>query len=316
MALIGTSAFAGSGDEFYDRLYGRGLAQFNEGNYASAYSSLRIAAFGLLDDVKRFETAEIYMTVAATRLRNEADARAAAQRVIAGERVERRYASLALPGAIRTDFENAARGLLSADQLSILHVAATAPPPPQAQPQSPTAPKSTAITIPPPVIVPAPQPQRPAPASQSAKPAPRMDAPAPQPQAVRPQQQPQPQAAKPPAETGALAEADRAVNSGDLAAARALYRSVLDSPGLTHVAALHVAEGLYRSRDFAGAIRAFERAGPIQTGEEQYHYYYAVALYESGRYAESKRELRAALPFIEVTPDVERYREKIEGAIE
>ena len=37
---------------------------------------------------------------------------------------------------------------------------------------------------------------------------------------------------------------------------------------------------------------------------------------ENGRYAESKRELQAALPFIEVTPDVQRYRVKIEGAIE
>ena len=58
------------------------------------------------------------------------------------------------------------------------------------------------------------------------------------------------------------------------------------------------------------------RAGTIGAGEEQYHYYYAVALYENGRYTESKRELMAALPFIEVTPDVERYRVKIEGAIE
>jgi tetratricopeptide (TPR) repeat protein len=113
-----------------------------------------------------------------------------------------------------------------------------------------------------------------------------------------------------------LADADRAVNSGDLAAARSLYRSILDAPQISHATAIRVAEGLYRSRDFAGAIRAFERAGGIGKGEEQYHYYYAVALYESGRYAGAKRELRAALPFIEVTPDVERYRVKIEGAIE
>src|SRR5437867_10237828 len=96
-----TSAIAASGDEFYDRLYSRGMAQFSEANYANAYASLRVAAFGLLEDIRRFETAEIYMTLAAMRLHRESDARTAAQRVVAAERVERRYASLALPEAIR-----------------------------------------------------------------------------------------------------------------------------------------------------------------------------------------------------------------------
>jgi tetratricopeptide (TPR) repeat protein len=119
-----------------------------------------------------------------------------------------------------------------------------------------------------------------------------------------------------PAGDASLGDADRAVNGGDLATARTLYRAVLDSPQLSHASALRAAEGLYRSRDFAGAIRAFQKAGSLGAGEEQYHYYYAVALYENGRYAEAKRELQAALPFIEVTPDVQRYRVKIEGAIE
>ena len=48
VALAAASAFAASGDEFYDRLFNRGMAQFNEGNYANAYNSLRTAAFGLL----------------------------------------------------------------------------------------------------------------------------------------------------------------------------------------------------------------------------------------------------------------------------
>ena len=51
---------AANRDEFYDRLFNRGMAQFNEGNYANAYSSLRVAAFGLLEDVRRFETARPY----------------------------------------------------------------------------------------------------------------------------------------------------------------------------------------------------------------------------------------------------------------
>src|SRR4051794_32022109 len=318
VALAATSAVAASGDEFYDRLFNRGMAQFTEGNYANAYASLRTAAFGLLEDIRRFESAEIYMTVAAKRLRRDSDARAAAQRVVAAERVERRYGSLSLPDAIRKEFEDAARTLLTADQVNSLHGSAAT----SARPPAPV-PQSTPITIPPPVIVPAP---RPAPSTARTEPALQPRAVQPQPQPARPQPQPQvvqpqpvaPQPAAPqpqpvrPAGEASLADAERAVNSGDLATARTLYRTAIEAPQVSHATALRAAEGLYRSRDFAGAIRAFQRAGTIGAGEEQYHYYYAVALYENGRYTESKRELMAALPFIEVTPDVERYRVKIE----
>ena len=68
--------------------------------------------------------------------------------------------------------------------------------------------------------------------------------------------------------------------------------------------------------EFARAARVFAAAGVIAHGEEQYRYYYAVALYETSRYGDAKRELAAALPHITVTPGVARYRAKIEGAIE
>ena len=295
LAFAGTSVFAAAGEEFYDRLYGRGIAQFNQGNYANAYSTLRLAAFGLLEDVKRFETAQIYMTVAAMRLKREGDARVAAQRVVAAERVEHRYSSLSLPDAMRKEFDDAAQTLLTADQLAILRGGGTAAARPQPQPQPPPAP----------VVVPAPQP----------KPAQPQPQPQPPPQArAQPQPAPQPQAAASTYNGPSFADAERAVNSGDLAKARTLYRAIVDAPQLSHAAALRAAEGLYRSRDFAGAIRAFQRAGAIGKGEEQYHWYYAVALYENGLRRDAKRELRAALPFIEMTPEVAHYRALIEAA--
>jgi tetratricopeptide (TPR) repeat protein len=113
-----------------------------------------------------------------------------------------------------------------------------------------------------------------------------------------------------------LAAADAALAKNDLLAARAIYRALVETPGLDHTAAMRMAEGSYRARDFATAIRAFERAGGFRKGEEPYHYYLAVSLYETGRYSAAKRELAAALPYIEVTPDIARYRIKIEGAIE
>ena len=125
-----------------------------------------------------------------------------------------------------------------------------------------------------------------------------------------------PPSAPAPGSSGSLTDAERALTSGDLARARAIYSAQLERPQLSHGDLLKIGEGLYRSRDFRGAVRAFTRAGAFTKGEEPYRYYLAVSLYESGQYAAAKRELAAALPFVEKTPDVERYRMKIEGAIE
>jgi tetratricopeptide (TPR) repeat protein len=124
----------------------------------------------------------------------------------------------------------------------------------------------------------------------------------------------QPQAAASAAPAPSFADAERALNAGDLARAGTLYRTIVDSQQLRHAAVLRAAEGLYRSRDFVGAIKAFDRAGAIVKGEEQYHWYYAVALYETGRRREAKRELHAALPYIEMTREVERYAALIDAA--
>jgi predicted Zn-dependent protease len=113
-----------------------------------------------------------------------------------------------------------------------------------------------------------------------------------------------------------LAEAQRAVDDGEIGRARSIYIALLSGLPLSHPAALRLAEGLYRVNDFPDAARAFQRAGTLVHGEEQYHYYYAVTLYETGRYAEAKRELAVSLPYIAATTEVARYRAKIEGAIE
>jgi hypothetical protein len=112
-----------------------------------------------------------------------------------------------------------------------------------------------------------------------------------------------------------LAAAERGLNAGNLTDARRAYRELLGVPGLEHETLIRVAEGLYRARDFSGALSAFNRVGTLRRGEEPYRYYIAVALYETGDFARAKKELAAALPYIEVTPDVARYRTKIEGSL-
>ncbi len=111
-----------------------------------------------------------------------------------------------------------------------------------------------------------------------------------------------------------LASAERALNGADLTEARRAYRELLGAPGLDHDALIRVAEGLYRARDFAAALNAFTRIGTLRRGEEPYRYYIAVAAYETGDHVRAKKELAAALPHIEITPDVARYRSRIEGA--
>ena len=111
-----------------------------------------------------------------------------------------------------------------------------------------------------------------------------------------------------------LIAADRALASSNLTEARRIYRELLTVTN-ERATLIRIAEGFYRARDFQGALSAFQQLGTLQRGEEPYRYYVAVSLYETGQYDRAKRELAAALPFIEVTPDVARYRSKIEGAL-
>lgn len=112
-----------------------------------------------------------------------------------------------------------------------------------------------------------------------------------------------------------LTAAERSLNAGNLNDARRAYRELLGAPGLDRETLVRIAEGLYRARDFSSALNAFHRVGALRRGEEPYRYYIAVALYETGDFARAKKELAAALPYIEVTPDVARYRVKIEGSM-
>jgi hypothetical protein len=92
-------------------------------------------------------------------------------------------------------------------------------------------------------------------------------------------------------------------------------RSVAEAAAAARTAALQGARELVRQEKYREAIAGFDRLAPLMASEGSYRYDRAVALYEVGRYAEAKEELAAALPSIEASPEVERYRAKIEGAI-
>lgn len=368
-------AFAQNASDFYLDLLRRGTSFVEAGQYADAAMPLRLAAFGLVETIDRYETALVYLTVAQDRLGNQDGARDSIRRIVAAERVERKLASLQLPPAIRTAFDGVAKKYLSPADVSALasggpivppqrsqpktttRPAPSSPPQPPAQetaqdtttttqPQTTTpepAPATTNTTkpSPPPTSQPKaeakPEPRKPEPKPVETKPAETKPAPAvsqpstPPPPAVKPPAQPpaktqpaiatvppaQPKTKSPaPAMDGAarLEAAERALSNAQLTEARRLYREVLQWPGLDRDSTLRVAEGFYRARDFAGALAAFKVLGALKRGEEAYGYYHAVSLYETGAFDAAKRELAAAMPYIEMSPDVERYRAKIEAA--
>jgi len=401
---------AATPNAFYANLLRRGIGAFDAGRFEEAVGELRLAAFGSVESIESYETAQVYLTISYDRLAQPDRAREAARKIIAAERVERRYTALGIPAAVRTSFEPLAAKLLTPAEMNTLR---GGPPPPatsplKLQPATATPPKSvpakpagttTTITVPMPVteapkpaaanpppvstVPPATQQQTPARTqvqtptqtptqtpkptptqtpAQTPKPAatttatpprqvqtppktaatpPRTTTEPPKQAVTTPAQMPAQTAAKPPATVpppaaqttkpapapvtvpkltaaevaSRLTAGERALTAANLTEARRIYRELLAAQGVDHDALLRVAEGFYRARDFAGALSAFQRLGPLRRGEEPYRYYVAVALYETGAYAEAKRELNAVLPFIEVTPDVQRYRSRIEGAV-
>jgi hypothetical protein len=307
LAIAWPLTAAADSNDFYLSLLHRGISHYDAGQYDVGARELRTAAFGLVDAVPQFETAQIYLALASDHLKIEADARRAAQRVIAADRIERRYGSLAIPGATRTAFDQLTARLLTSDQVAFLRGSPSPTPPPVPAPQHSSAPAPT----PQPSTAPVPAPPQP---TANPKPPP---APVPVPQVQpRPQPQPKPQpqatATKPVDINAQMAQGDAALANNNLPAARAAYQSVINQPGLDHATLLRIGEQSYRARDFATAIRAFTRSG-FATGEQPYHYYFAVALYETGQYEAARRELAEALPYIEVTQDVAQYRAKIEN---
>ncbi|MEO8381547.1 MAG: hypothetical protein ABI779_17940 [Acidobacteriota bacterium] len=388
--LASVPALASTATDFYMDLLQRGRVEVDAGRYDTSLTPLRLAAFGLVDSIEHYETAQIYLTVALDKLGKQDEARRAAQRVVAAEAIERKFTTLSLTAAMRTAFNAAARKLLSPADAATLTApaaqnsavpnrngnaivppvnttatnrAATSPTPsaPVPQPQTSQAlqPQKPAVSTPrnepakvtekpaaqtqapvrndpPPVTTPAGQSssQKPKVTATAPKPVPPATAPpkapspaktspkttpaAPKPETARATLQPQSQTV-PPQTTridvpARLAAADRALNAANLEEGRRIYRELLAAPGLDRNSMIRVGEGLYRARDFSSALTALRRLGTLKPGEEAYRYYVAVALFETGDVLAARRELAAALPFIEITPDVQHYREKIDSA--
>ena len=320
-----------------DDLLARGRASYDAGRYADAVKDLSAAADaivtpqqmqqyvngGKFEALPKFETALIYLAMAYSKVGREGDAREQIQRLAAAETIAPTYATLAVPDG----FEDLVRRLSPA---TTLPVHSGAQPPSAAQPvTAAAAPTQTSLT-----------------ADQQRELDQRLAAAraefekeldqkiaamkadmereaerriANERAAVERQTQEQIAAIR----AAGAQEASRAAVptirraegmaiAGDMEDANAMYARLLSTPNPSRDLIAAVATGFYRTGDFPGALRAFDRLGTFARGEEDLRYYKAVALYETGRYGEAKKELECALPFIERTDEVDRYREKIE----
>ncbi|MDQ3281719.1 MAG: hypothetical protein M3Q69_09930, partial [Acidobacteriota bacterium] len=109
-----------------------------------------------------------------------------------------------------------------------------------------------------------------------------------------------------------LREAEGFAEAGQLQEAASRFADVARSQNVSREVLAQAAIGLYRVGEYRDAAEAFRRIGTFGRGEEDLRYYHAVALYEVGEYEAAERELNCALPYIQLTEDVERYRLKIE----
>jgi outer membrane biosynthesis protein TonB len=116
---------------FYEARFQSGVVDFNRGAYARAVDELRVAAFGRVDDIPSYITAEVYLAVTNDRLEHAEDARTAALKVLQAERITPSYAALKLPPDVRASFEQLLPALLTRDQLAnvpvFAHLANQAP---------------------------------------------------------------------------------------------------------------------------------------------------------------------------------------------
>lgn len=158
---------------FYRNLMQRGITDISHGNDMRGVNELRIAAFGLIDELPLYQTAEVYLALASDRLGRQPDARAGALKVLSAERVEPTYESLTLDPATRTAFEQLLPKLLSREQLASVPAFASLAPaakPSQSKPhfepvppgkvitadKVPERPQSEVAVVPPPALTPEP----------------------------------------------------------------------------------------------------------------------------------------------------------------
>ncbi|MBV9497551.1 MAG: hypothetical protein JOZ54_25165 [Acidobacteria bacterium] len=335
--LLATTTSSG----FYTSLLDRGIEQVQKGDYTHAVQALRVAAFGFVDDVPSYQTAQIYLAIANEKLGKHDEAQIALKKAARAESITPTYRSLKIAANVRAEFEK-----LSGAGPLMQMAASMATTPATTRPASPkvaqTTPAKSQPVKPQPAPVTKPQvaQKTPAPTPVTPQPAtPKISAPAPAAKApvappVTERQyvaQPQPQPAPVSAIAAAakhepsqapilgadiapqLAAAQSFLNEGRILAARQTYIGLAAMPSLRREQMLAVAKGLSDTSAYRESSQLYTRVAPFVSGEETHMFAEAVNRYELGDRATAKTLLNRALPYLPKTREILLYRGKIEG---
>lgn len=98
------------------------MNHFRNADYRAAFFELRIAAFGLPEQLERFELAEIYAASAASRIGNEAWTRDALLSIGGAEKIQPRLRSIVIPELVRDEIQRAAAILLTKEERAVLSI--------------------------------------------------------------------------------------------------------------------------------------------------------------------------------------------------
>lgn len=296
---------------FYNSRFEAGVADFNRAQYATAVEALRVAAFGFVDDIARYESAEIYLTLANEKLARAGDARLSATKVMQAEQIKPAYSTLSLPPSIRAAFEALLPALITKDELANIpafaRLASNAnaetirrslpkvPTPAKAPNVAVTVNKDDAPVTPPEKAAPQPEPVRPGP-------------PAPVPAPIPP---PPPAPAAPPTAAGELAAAETMVSAGNIVGARTELRRIAATANLERGERQVLARALSHAALYAESSAQYRKTYPLKPGEETHMFYEAVNRYEIGDYGLARELITRALPALPQTPAVLAYRDRI-----
>lgn len=299
---------------FYTSLLERGIEQVQRGDYTHAVQALHIAAFGFVDDVPNYQTAQIYLAIANEKAGKHTEAQLAVKKAIRAEALAPSYKALPLAASIRAEFDKLAGPFALAPKTPPIRTASVGPalqPAPQKriaatpkitapapQPKAPVTPPVKPVATPPPPPAPAPPPPAPAPVSAIAAAAKHQPSQAPiLGSDIAPQ----------------LAAAQGLLNEGRILAARQAYLRIADTPSLSRAQLLALAKGLNDTSAWRESSGIYARVSPLVKGEEAHMFAEAVNRYELGDRAAARVFLARALPALPKTREILLYRGKIEG---
>jgi len=318
LCILLVAATAGAANPFYVKLLDRGLASAHAGKNAEAVRQLRIAAFGLLDDVALYEVAQVHIALASEKLKDAESVRIAADKLVKAERVKASYASLQLDAPTRASFDKLVRREIDPVLLADLAAFSTKPkantPPPVQLAKQPIAKQQPKPQ--PQVVIGAKEPSPPPVTPVVTKKSIEISVPPPAPPATSKKQvQAAPQPKQSPEIAAKLADARRLLNEGSMIAARQTYLALAERKDLDRAQLLEVGKGLNQAGAWQESASTYQRAQPFRAGDEMHMFYEAVNRYELGELNVARTLLKRALPALPASREVLLYRPKIESGL-